>query len=49
MSDELLIGIDLGTTGAKAALFDVGGRVLADATADTPLRWSGPGHVDQEP
>jgi xylulokinase len=46
---ELLIGVDLGTTGTKTALHAQDGSVLATATARTPLRWSGPGEVDQDP
>jgi xylulokinase len=48
-ADEVVAGIDLGTTGTKAALYTVAGEPLADATAATPLDWSGPGHVDQDP
>jgi xylulokinase len=46
---ELLVGVDLGTTGTKAALYSVDGVTLAEATAETPLRWRGPGEVDQDP
>jgi xylulokinase len=46
---ELLVGVDLGTTGTKAALYSAGGETLAETTADTPLRWHGPGRVDQDP
>jgi xylulokinase len=46
---ELLIGVDLGTTGTKTALHDPSGATLATASADTPLNWSGPGEVDQDP
>jgi len=49
VSDEVVAGVDLGTTGTKAALYTVSGEALADATAPTPLRWSGPGRVDQDP
>jgi xylulokinase len=52
MSDpmaELLIGVDLGTTGTKTALYGKDGTELAAAGADTPLRWHGPGEVDQDP
>ena len=48
MSD-LLVGVDLGTTGTKAALYSPEGEALAEATAETPLRWRGPGEVDQDP
>jgi xylulokinase len=46
---ELLVGVDLGTTGTKAALYSAAGDTLAEATAETPLRWHGPGEVDQDP
>jgi xylulokinase len=49
VTGPLLIGVDLGTTGTKTALFDAEGRVLAERTAETPLRWHGPGQVDQDP
>lgn len=49
MSDGLLIGIDLGTTGTRAVLYRPGGAPVAAAACDTPLRWSGPGRVDQDP
>jgi xylulokinase len=46
---ELLVGVDLGTTGTKAALYTRRGETLAEAFAETPLRWHGPGEVDQDP
>ncbi len=46
---ELLVGVDLGTTGTKAALYSPEGEALAESTAETPLRWRGPGEVDQDP
>ena len=46
---ELLVGVDLGTTGTKAALYSPEGEPLAESTAETPLRWRGPGEVDQDP
>jgi xylulokinase len=46
---ELLVGVDLGTTGTKAALYSAGGQALAESTAETPLRWRGAGEVDQDP
>jgi xylulokinase len=45
----LLVGVDLGTTGTKAALYRADGTTLAEASADTTLRWQGPGVVDQNP
>ena len=47
--NDLLVGVDLGTTGTKAALYSPEGEALAEATAETPLRWRGPGEVDQDP
>ena len=45
----MLIGVDLGTTGLKAALYSADGAPLAERTAPTPLRWHGTGRVDQDP
>jgi xylulokinase len=49
MSDALLIGVDVGTQSAKATLFDIGGRSLAEATAPLLLHRRGPDEVDQDP
>jgi xylulokinase len=47
---QTLLGIDLGTTGVKAALFAVDdGRVLADAFVDYPLFHPQPGWAEQNP
>lgn len=46
---ELLIGVDLGTTGTKTALYEPSGTTLATAVAETPLHWHGPGEVEQDP
>jgi xylulokinase len=45
----MLVGVDLGTTGTRAALYAADGTALAERTAAMPLRWSGPGRVDQDP
>ena len=45
----LLVGVDLGTTGTKAALYSADGTTLAEAGAATTLRWRGAGVVDQDP
>ncbi len=47
--DDVLLGVDLGTTGTKTALYTVRGAVLAEASAPTPPRWRGAGKVDQDP
>jgi xylulokinase len=46
---ELLMGVDLGTSGTKTAVYDPDGKPLAEANAEVPLRWRGPGRVDQDP
>ncbi|HCI79445.1 MAG TPA: xylulokinase [Ktedonobacter sp.] len=46
---QTLLGIDLGTTGVKAALFAEDGRVLADAFFDYPLYHPHPGWAEQNP
>ncbi|MGO8948313.1 MAG: xylulokinase [Ktedonobacterales bacterium] len=47
---ETLLGIDLGTTGVKAALFDArNGQVLASAFCAYPLRHPQPGWAEQDP
>jgi xylulokinase len=46
---QTLLGIDLGTTGVKAALFAEDGHVLADAFFDYPLSHLHPGWAEQQP
>jgi len=47
---QTLLGIDLGTTGVKAALFAVeDGRTLAHAFFDYPLYHPHPGWAEQQP
>ena len=47
---DALLGIDLGTTGVKAALFDAeNGRVLSSAFVDYPLYHPHPGWAEQNP
>ncbi|EFH89307.1 xylulokinase [Ktedonobacter racemifer] len=47
---QALLGIDLGTTGVKAALFAAeDGRVLTDAFIDYPLYHPQPGWAEQQP
>ena len=47
---QALLGIDLGTTGVKAALFAADdGHVLASAFVDYPLFHPHPGWAEQDP
>jgi glycerol kinase len=48
MSDRLLLGIDEGTTGVKAALFDLELRPVAEARRDKVNRHPQPGWVEQD-
>ena len=48
-SDEVVIGVDLGTTSTKAVAFDTGGRQLATASAGYPLVEPQPGWAEQDP
>jgi xylulokinase len=44
-----VIGIDIGTTGAKGIALDVDGRVVASATEEYPLSTPQPGWSEQDP
>ena len=46
---KYLIGIDIGTTGTKAALFDTEGNLMADAYQESTLYYPKPGWVEQNP
>ena len=48
MSDYIL-GIDVGTSSCKAAVFDVNGAVVDSRTQDYPIYYPQPGHVEQKP
>jgi len=49
MSKSYLIGVDLGTTGTKAAIFDQDGHLKALAYEETKLHYPKPGWVEQDP
>lgn len=48
MKQKFLIGVDLGTSGTKAALYNIDGRLMAEAAAEVPLYYPKPGVVEQE-
>ncbi len=48
MAKKYLIGVDLGTSGTKAALYQTDGKKLAEASVEVPLRHPKPGIVEQE-
>jgi len=49
MQAPYLIGVDLGTTGTKAAIFDVSGNLIASAYEESTLHYPRPGWVEQDP
>ncbi len=49
MADTYLIGIDIGTQGTKAALFDADGRCAAEAFQHSDLHQPSPGIVEENP
>jgi xylulokinase len=48
-SRSLLLGLDIGTTGAKALLIAADGTVVAAGTAEYPLSTPRPGWAEQDP
>jgi xylulokinase len=48
MTKKYLIGVDLGTSGTKAALYHVDGSLLAQSSAEVPLHHPKPGIVEQD-
>ena len=48
MTKKYLIGVDLGTSGTKAALYQIDGSLLAEASAEVPLHYPKPGIVEQD-
>ena len=48
MSKKYLIGVDLGTSSTKAALYQIDGQLIAEATTEVPLLHPRPGVVEQD-
>ncbi len=48
MQRSYLIGVDLGTTATKAALYRADGTLVAEAKVEVPLYYPAPGAVEQE-
>ena len=48
MKDHV-IGIDIGTTGTKAGIYDRAGRLVGEAFEESVLRYPRPGEVEQDP
>lgn len=49
VTTELLLALDLGTTGVRSVLVDAGGEVRARAYRRLPTAFPAPGHVEQDP
>ena len=48
MHTKYLIGVDLGTSGTKAALYQTDGTLVAEASVEVPLFYPRPGVVEQD-
>ena len=48
MAEAYLLGVDLGTMGTKAALYDLAGKALAEAYEESVLRYPRVGWVEQD-
>ena len=48
MNDKYLVGVDLGTSATKAAIYRPDGTLVAEASADVPIYYPKPGVVEQE-
>ena len=47
MEKKYLIGVDLGTSGTKAALYQIDGTLISEASVEVPLFYPKPGVVEQ--
>jgi xylulokinase len=48
MQKKYLIGVDLGTSATKAALYQIDGKLVSEASTEVPLYYPKPGVVEQE-
>jgi xylulokinase len=48
MVKKYLVGVDLGTSGTKAALYQIDGKKIAEASAEVPIHHPKPGVVEQD-
>ncbi len=48
MHKKYLIGVDLGTSGTKAALYQVDGKLISQASVEVPIYYPRPGVVEQD-
>jgi ribulokinase len=48
-ADQCVVGVDVGTEGVRAAVFDLTGRLLAERSVPCSIRHLAPGWVEQDP
>ena len=48
MTKRYLLGVDLGTSSTKSALFSTDGKLVAESTLEVPIYYPLPGVVEQE-
>jgi xylulokinase len=48
MPKRYLMGVDLGTSATKAALYQIDGKLIAEASVEVPIYYPKPGVVEQE-
>ncbi len=48
MQKKFLIGVDLGTSSTKAALYQIDGKLISEASVEVPIYYPKPGVVEQE-
>jgi xylulokinase len=48
MATKYLLGVDLGTSSTKSALYTTDGRLVAESTLEVPIYYPTPGVVEQE-
>lgn len=48
MSKKHLLGVDLGTSSTKSALYTIDGKLVAESTVEVPIYYPKPGVVEQE-
>jgi xylulokinase len=48
MTKRYLLGVDLGTSSTKSALFSTAGKLVAESTLEVPIYYPRPGVVEQE-
>ena len=48
MATKYLLGVDLGTSSTKSALYTTDGKLVAESTLEVPIYYPTPGVVEQE-